>query len=46
MRAVTRGPSGGIHLETNVKPIELRELWRRYKSEGDSRVRERLVVAY
>src|SRR5207253_8220083 len=27
-------------------PIELRELWRRYKSEGDSRVRERLVVAY
>src|SRR4030088_3641824 len=33
-------------LETNVKPIELRELWRRYKSEGDPRVRERLVVAY
>jgi RNA polymerase sigma factor FliA len=33
-------------LETNVKPIELRELWRRYKSDGDSRVRERLVVAY
>jgi RNA polymerase sigma factor FliA len=33
-------------LETNVKPIELRELWRRYKTEGDSRVRERLVVAY
>src|ERR1700682_2714520 len=32
--------------ETNVKPIELRELWRRYKSDGDSRVRERLVVAY
>jgi len=30
-------------LETNVKPIELRELWRRYKSEGDSRVRERLA---
>ena len=33
-------------LETNVKPIELRELWRRYKTDGDSRVRERLVVAY
>lgn len=33
-------------METNVKPIELRELWRRYKSDGDSRVRERLVVAY
>jgi len=33
-------------VETNVKPIELRELWRRYKSDGDSRVRERLVVAY
>jgi RNA polymerase sigma factor FliA len=33
-------------LETNVKPIELRELWRRYKEDGDKRVRERLVVAY
>jgi RNA polymerase sigma factor for flagellar operon FliA len=31
---------------TNVKPIELRELWRRYKSDGDNKVRERLVVAY
>ena len=47
MRAVTLGPEQGeITLETNVKPIELRELWRRYKSDGDSRVRERLVVAY
>ncbi len=48
MRAVTLGPETGegITLETNVKPIELRELWRRYKSDGDSRVRERLVVAY
>jgi RNA polymerase sigma factor for flagellar operon FliA len=47
MRAVILGPEqGGNTLETNVKPIELRELWRRYKSEGDSRVRERLVVAY
>src|ERR1700694_3076642 len=30
----------------NVKAIELRELWRRYKSDGDARIRERLVVAY
>ncbi|HTZ63631.1 MAG TPA: RNA polymerase sigma factor WhiG [Solirubrobacteraceae bacterium] len=33
-------------METNVKAIELRELWRRYKSDGDQRARERLVVAY
>ena len=33
-------------LETNVKAIELRDLWRRYKSTGDARARERLVVAY
>jgi RNA polymerase sigma factor for flagellar operon FliA len=33
-------------VETNVKAIELRELWRRYKSSGDGRARERLVVAY
>ncbi len=33
-------------METNVKAIELRELWRRYKSDGDHRARERLVVAY
>jgi RNA polymerase sigma factor for flagellar operon FliA len=39
-------PRGDGALETNVKPIELRELWRRYKNDGDSRVRERLVVAY
>src|SRR5208283_6040731 len=35
-----------IPLETNVKAIELRDLWRRYKADGDSRARERLVVAY
>jgi len=48
MRAVTLGPDHGERraLETNVKPIELRELWRRYKTDGDARVRERLVVAY
>jgi RNA polymerase sigma factor for flagellar operon FliA len=33
-------------VETNVKPIELRDLWKRYKSDGDERARERLVVAY
>jgi RNA polymerase sigma factor for flagellar operon FliA len=33
-------------LETNVKAIELRDLWRRYKESGDPRARERLVIAY
>jgi RNA polymerase sigma factor FliA len=33
-------------LETNVKAIELKDLWRRYKSTGDDQARERLVVAY
>ena len=33
-------------METNVKAVELRELWRRYKRQGDERARERLVVAY
>ena len=33
-------------METNVKAVELRELWRRYKTEGDEKARERLVVAY
>jgi RNA polymerase sigma factor FliA len=33
-------------LETNVKAIELQDLWRRYKASGDERARERLVVAY
>jgi RNA polymerase sigma factor FliA len=33
-------------METNVKAVELRELWRRYKEEGDDHARERLVVAY
>jgi RNA polymerase sigma factor for flagellar operon FliA len=47
MRAATLGPERREKtLETNVKAIELRELWRRYKSEGDERARERLVVAY
>jgi RNA polymerase sigma factor FliA len=33
-------------VETNVKAIELQELWRRYKATADERARERLVVAY
>jgi RNA polymerase sigma factor for flagellar operon FliA len=33
-------------METNVKAVELRDLWRRYKEQGDQRARERLVVAY
>jgi RNA polymerase sigma factor FliA len=33
-------------METNVKAIELRDLWRRYKQAGDPAARERLVVAY
>jgi RNA polymerase sigma factor FliA len=33
-------------METGVKEVELRDLWRRYKDDGDSGARERLVVAY
>jgi len=33
-------------METNVKAVELRDLWRRYKNDGDDKARERLVVAY
>ena len=33
-------------METSVKEVELRDLWRRYKEEGDASARERLVVAY
>ena len=33
-------------METNVKAVELRELWRACKERGDERARERLVVAY
>jgi len=33
-------------METNVKSIELKDLWRRYKRDGDEHARERLVVAY
>ena len=40
------GTIRGDSLETNVKAVELHELWRRYKTSGDQRARERLVVAY
>src|SRR6188508_2104477 len=43
MRGRTQGPRG---METNVKSIELKDLWRRYKRDGDERARERLVIAY
>ena len=33
-------------METGVKEVELRDLWRRYKVDGDATARERLVVAY
>ncbi len=33
-------------VETNLKAIELKDLWRRYKEDGDPRARERLVLAY
>jgi RNA polymerase sigma factor for flagellar operon FliA len=36
----------GDVLETNVKAIELKDLWRRYREQDDQRARERLVVAY
>jgi RNA polymerase sigma factor for flagellar operon FliA len=44
-------PSPGLEhrretVETNVKSIELKDLWRRYKRDGDERARERLVIAY
>jgi RNA polymerase sigma factor FliA len=33
-------------VETNLKAIELKDLWRRYKEDGDQGARERLVLAY
>jgi RNA polymerase sigma factor for flagellar operon FliA len=33
-------------VETNLKAIELKDLWRRFKDDGDQRARERLVLAY
>src|ERR671924_921673 len=33
-------------METNLRAIELKDLWRRYKDEGDEKARERLVLGY
>src|SRR5256885_2532113 len=33
-------------MRSNVKAVELRELWRQHKDENDERARERLVIAY
>jgi RNA polymerase sigma factor for flagellar operon FliA len=33
-------------IESSVKAVELKELWRRYKESGDSRAREQLVLAF
>jgi RNA polymerase sigma factor for flagellar operon FliA len=33
-------------MESKVKEFELKELWKRYKQDGDMSARERLVVAY
>src|SRR3954463_5725528 len=46
MPRVTRGREEEAALETNVKAIELKDLWRRYKTDGSDKAREQLVVAY
>ena len=33
-------------METNLKAIELKDLWKKYKGERDEKARERLVLAY
>ncbi len=33
-------------MQTNVKDVELKELWRKYKETGDERAREQLVLAF
>jgi RNA polymerase sigma factor for flagellar operon FliA len=35
-----------MHSETEVKAVELRELWRRYRAGDDDRAKEALVLAY
>ena len=46
MPARTRAPRQGDRVETNLKAIELRDLWKRYKDDADEKARERLVLAY
>ena len=46
---ICQEPPAGVKeaaLETNVKAIELKDLWRRYKNDGSDKAREQLVVAY
>ena len=33
-------------MDTSIKAAELREIWARYKKDGDEKARERLVLAY
>ena len=33
-------------MQTNVKAVELRDLWRKFKTSDDQKARDRLVVAY
>jgi RNA polymerase sigma factor for flagellar operon FliA len=33
-------------MQPNVKAVELRDLWRRHRSDGDDRARDQLVIAY
>src|SRR5215213_10045872 len=46
MRGLTHARDRRSGMETNLKAIELRDLWRRYKDDRDEKARERLVLAY
>jgi RNA polymerase sigma factor FliA len=46
MRGLTHARDPRAGMETNLKAIELRDLWRRYKDDRDEKARERLVLAY
>jgi RNA polymerase sigma factor FliA len=46
MRGLTHARDRSVGMETNLKAIELRDLWRRYKDDRDEKARERLVLAY
>src|ERR687893_421551 len=44
--AIPKRDRQGVALETNVKAIELKDLWRKYKTSGSMRAREQLVLAF
>jgi RNA polymerase sigma factor FliA len=46
MRGLTHARDRRSGMETNLKAIELKDLWRRYKDDRDEKARERLVLAY